>query len=253
MIQSDLLALPGLRHGFFTRQGGVSQGIYQSLNCGLGSQDDPAAVRHNRALVAEQLGCAGDQIITCYQIHSAEVVQANAAWTPADMPKADAIVTDRPGLAIGALAADCAPVLLADAEAGVIGCAHAGWKGAINGVVPAAIAAMEQIGAQRARIRAVIGPCIGPNSYEVGQDFADHFTARAADYARFFRPASRPGHAMFDLPGFLLAQIGGLGLAAFGHTGHDTLPDDTQFFSYRRVTLAGGGDYGRMISAIALT
>jgi polyphenol oxidase len=253
MIQAPALAdLDGVQHRFFTRHGGVSAGLYSSLNCGYGSADPPDNVRENRRRVAEQFGLDEPDLHTVHQIHSADVLTlAEERWTSPGAPKADGLVTDRPGVVLGVLAADCAPVLLADGNAGVIGAAHAGWKGALGGVVEAAIAAMERLGARRERIKIAVGPCIGPNSYEVGPEFPAPFLAQDEANVAFFRPASRSGHFMFDLPGYLVHRIARAGIAATA-TGHDTLTATEDFFSYRRNTLQGVSDYGRGLSAIAL-
>jgi polyphenol oxidase len=253
MIQAPALAdLDGVQHRFFTRHGGVSAGLYSSLNCGYGSADPPDNVRENRRRVAEQFGLDEPDLHTVHQIHSADVLTlAEERWTSPGAPKADGLVTDRPGVALGVLAADCAPVLLADGNAGVIGAAHAGWKGALGGVVEAAIAAMERLGARRERIKIAVGPCIGPNSYEVGPEFPAPFLAQDEANVAFFRPALRSGHFMFDLPGYLVHRIARAGIAATA-TGHDTLTATEDFFSYRRNTLQGVSDYGRGLSAIAL-
>ena len=253
MIAADLLAdLPHVRHGFFTREGGVSGGIFASLNCGYGSGDDREAVAANRDIAARKLGRAGSELVTGYQVHGTDIAHVEAVWRPSAQPRIDGMVTDRTGVVLGILTADCAPVLLADAGSGVIGAAHAGWKGAFSGVVEATIAAMERLGAERGRIRAAIGPCIGRDSYEVGPEFRDRFLAADPVDARWFRPSPRDGHALFDLAGYLAARLGKLGLAGVTTTGGDTLADESRFFSYRRACLAGGADYGRMVSAITL-
>ncbi|MFD2264798.1 peptidoglycan editing factor PgeF [Lacibacterium aquatile] len=242
--------LAGLPHGFFTRKGGISKGIYDSLNCGLGSDDNPIAVGENRSRVAKYLGA--DQLLTVHQIHSPDVVTVTEPWTRENTPKADGLVTKVPGIALGVLAADCAPLLFADKDAGVIGAAHAGWRGAFGGVAARTVEAMVALGAKRGSIRCAIGPCIGPASYEVSLDFMNTFVEADEGNVEFFIPAERDGHAMFDLPGYLLKQIGKLRIGGVEWVEADTLPDDARFFSYRRVTLAGGGDYGRQISAICL-
>ncbi len=247
-----LSGLPGLRHGFFTREGGVSRGIYASLNCGLGSGDDPAAVAENRARAMAAFGLAGDALATAYQVHSAEVVVVDKPWAGGARPKVDGLVTRERGIAIGVLAADCTPVLLADARAGVIGAAHAGWRGALAGVVEATVEAMEALGARRGAIRAAIGPCIAGESYEVGADFPGAFLAEDAANAAFFRPRPQGGRFMFDLPGFVERRLGLLGLAAIGRVSRDTYAEAALFFSYRRATHEGVKDYGRALSAIAL-
>src|SRR4051794_15989399 len=208
---TNLSALPGIRHAFFTREGGVSEGIYASLNAGVGSDDDPAKVAENRARMAKAVGVTPERFLTAYQIHSPQVVVAETPWTAATRPRADAIVTRVPGLAVGASTADCGPVLLADAQAGVIGAAHAGWRGALAGVLEAAIAAMETLGAGRGRIVAAIGPMISQRNYEVGAELVAQFTKADADNARFFA-AGRPGHAQFDLPGFIAFRLAAAGI-----------------------------------------
>ncbi len=242
--------LPGIAHGFFGRAGGVSQGIYASLNCGQGSNDRPEDVAENRARVARGVGVAPDRLVSVHQVHGREAVTVTAPWS--ERPKADAMVTAVPGLALGVLAADCTPVLFADPEARVVGAAHAGWRGALAGVTDATIAAMVALGARTDRIRAAIGPTIRGQSYEVGAEFPGPFLADSADNARFFRPAARAGHQMFDLPGYLAARLRRSGIAAVDDLEQDTLTQPAQFFSYRRTTLAGEPDYGRQLSAIAL-
>ena len=202
MIQSDALRLPGVAHAFFTREGGVSTGLYAALNGGLGSADDPDAVRENRRRMAARLGAAA--LVSVHQVHSADAVVVAAPWDPAVRPKADGMATRVPGLALGIATADCGPVLFADAEARVVGACHAGWRGALAGIIEATLGAMEGLGARRERTAAVLGPTIGPASYEVGPEFRDRFIAADPDHARFFGPAGRPGHARFDLPAFNL-------------------------------------------------
>ncbi|MFO1082883.1 MAG: peptidoglycan editing factor PgeF [Reyranellaceae bacterium] len=253
MIQApSLAALGGVRHRFFTRHGGVSSGLFTSLNCGYGSADPPDNVRENRRRAAAEFGLAEPDLLTVHQIHSPEVLTVDSArWTSPGAPKADALVTDRPGVALGVLSADCAPVLMADPQAGVIGGAHAGWKGALGGVTDSTIAAMERLGARRERIRAAIGPCIGGKSYEVGPEFPAPFLAQDEANGAFFAPSPRAGHFLFDLAGYLLRRLTAAGVAASA-TGHDTLAGEADFFSYRRNTLGGVRDYGRGLSAIAL-
>jgi YfiH family protein len=253
VISADLLAdLPHVRHGFFTREGGVSGGIFASLNCGYGSGDDRAAVAENRDIAARALGRAGPELVTGFQVHGTDVAAVESVWAAGDQPRIDGMVTDRRGIVLGILTADCAPVLLADQTRGIIGAAHAGWKGAFAGIVEATIAAMERLGAERSRIRAVIGPCIGRDSYEVGPEFRTRFVAAAPANEMWFRPSARPDHALFDLAGYLGARIAGLGIAGVSATGEDTAAETGRFFSYRRTCLAGGADYGRMVSAITL-
>ncbi len=246
------LDLPGIRHAFFTREGGVSEGIHAGLNGGLGSNDAPEAVRENRRRMAEHLGVGPDRLLNLWQIHSADVIAVNGPWT-GDRPKADGLVTRTPGLAIGAASADCGPVLFADAEARVIGACHSGWKGAFTGVLANTLDAMETLGASRSRITAVLGPTISRHAYEVGPEFTARFEERDPDLLRFFTPSERPGHAMFDLPAFIGAELGRAGVGRFVDTGLCTYADETRFYSYRRTTHRGEPDYGRLISAIVLT
>ncbi len=249
----SLEALEGVRHAFFTRKGGVSEGLYASLNGGVGSNDDRTRVAENRARMAAALGVTDEALITPYQIHSADAVVAEAPWPPADRPRADAIVTRTPGLAIGISTADCAPVLLADHAARVVGAAHAGWRGALAGVTDAAIVAMERLGATRARIVAAIGPMIRQPSYEVGPELVEKFISADAASARFFAPAARARHAMFDLAGYVAARLGKAGIARVEDLEACTYADAGRFFSFRRSTHRGEPDYGRHISAIVLT
>ena len=241
-------AFAGLPHGFFGREGGISDGLYASLNVGLGSSDDRAAVAENKARIAHALGAT---IVTVHQVHSPTVVRVLAPIPDDDRPHADAMVTDVPGLALGVLTADCAPVLFADAEAGVIGAAHAGWKGALYGVIAATVAMMEGLGARRERIAAAVGPCIARRSYEVDDAFLARFTAEDADHEHFFAPG-KPGHRQFDLEGFVVARLAAEGLTRIAALGEDTYAQAPRYFSYRRATHAGEPDYGRQLSAIAL-
>ena len=253
MLQAASLSkLARIRHAFFTRSGGVSQGVYASLNGGVGSNDAPDKVAENRARMAAALGVPPDRLLTAYQIHSPDVVVADRPWTRENRPRADAIVTRTPALAIGISTADCGPLLLADAEAGVIGAAHAGWRGALTGVIEAAIAAMEQLGAERSRIAAALGPTIRQPNYEVGPEFVARFLAADADNARFFAPSDRAGHAMFDLAGYIAARLQRAGIGKFEDLGLCTYAEPARFFSYRRTTKLGEADYGRHINAIAL-
>jgi YfiH family protein len=252
MIQAPSLTAPNIRHAFFTREGGVSEGIYQSLNGGIGSNDAPENVRENRARMAASLGVAPTHFVSCYQIHSPNVVVAAEPWTRENTPRADAIVTRVPGLAVGVGTADCGPILFADAEAGVVGAAHAGWKGALTGVLEATVAAMEKLGAARARIAAAIGPLIRQPNYEVGAEFVDRFTAQDAANARFFAPSARENHAMFDLPGYIKARLERAEIQGVEDLGLCTYAEPARFFSYRRTTHRGEPDYGRHVNAIAL-
>lgn len=252
-IQSDALGRLGrTAHGFFGRQGGVSEGIYASLNCGLGSKDARDVVGENRRRVARDLGVSPDRLLTAYQHHSADAVVVTEPWTFETMPKADALVTAIPGIALGALAADCAPVLFADADAGVIAAAHAGWKGALGGVLESAVATMERLGARRSRIAAVLGPCIGPSAYEVGPEFEANFIAQSSGNAHFFIRPSADARPYFDLPAFVLHRLGAMGLGVVESRTRCTYTHPEDFFSYRRTTHRREPDYGRQISAIVL-
>jgi YfiH family protein len=249
VLTSRLLDLPGVRHAYFTRQGGVSQGIYASLNVGVGSKDDPAAVIENRRRAAAHLG---GELVTAYQVHSAIAHVADRPW-PGPPPEGDAVVTATPGVVCGALSADCAPILLADAEARVVGAAHAGWKGALTGVAEDAIAKMESLGARRGRIVAAIGPCIGPDSYEVGLEYLARFTDVDPSYERFFAAGAGPDKRQFDLPAFVLHRLRAAGIERCEWIGRDTCAEPELFFSNRRAFKLGEPDYGRLLSAIALT
>lgn len=243
---------PGVRHAFFTRAGGVSQGIYTSLNGGVGSRDEPTNVAENRARMASALGVAANSLLTPYQIHSPDVVVATEPWPAGERPRADAIVTRVPRLAIGVSTADCGPLLLADSDAGVIGAAHAGWRGALTGVIEATIVAMEKLGAARDRISAALGPTIRQPNYEVGPEFVERFLAASPSNSRFFVPAERDSHAMFDLGGYITDRIERAGVAQFEDLALCTYAEPDRFFSYRRTTRNGEADYGRHINAIAL-
>mgnify|MGYP000486270814 CR=1 FL=1 len=245
----DLADLPGIAHAFFTRKGGVSRKIYAGLNAGAGSNDDPMAVMINRDRARRHLGARS--LLTVHQHHSADVVTVSGPFDgPA--PKADAMVTRTPGLALGVLSADCGPLLFADAEAGVIGAAHSGWKGALDGVLQATVGAMETLGAARSRITVALGPTLARASYEVGPEFQDRFRDRAAEHARFFtRPEGAP-RPFFDLPAFIAFQAESAGVGVFRDLARDTYPDADLFYSYRRSVHAQEPDYGRLISAIML-
>jgi YfiH family protein len=243
-------ALGGVPHGFLGRRGGVSTGPYAGLNVGTGSDDDIAAIAENRRLATEAVLPGGD-LVTVYQVHSADAVTVRAPTVHDLRPRADALVTDRPGLALGILTADCAPVLLADADAGVIGAAHAGWKGALGGVTDAAILAMEALGARRERIAAAIGPCIARASYEVDAAFARRFEADDPANERFFSPG-RAGHHQFDLEAYVAARLAAAGLTRIEALGQDTYTQETRFYSYRRATHRGEPSYGRQISIVGL-
>lgn len=251
-LHSPLLsAIPGLRHAFFSRNGGVSDGIYSGLNGGIGSRDNPANVAENRRRMAEQIGVKPEHLLTAYQVHSPDVVVASEPWDTAARPRADAIVTRIEGLAIGITAADCGPVLLADPNARVIGAAHAGWKGALTGVVESTVVAMEKLGADRSGIVAAIGPLIRQDSYEVGNEFVERFIETDAENSMFFLPAAREGHAMFDLAGFIRMRLENAGVLVIDDIGVDTYSDE-RFFSYRRSVHRKEPDYGRHVHAIAL-
>jgi hypothetical protein len=246
-----LSAIPGLRHAFFTREGGVSEGVYASLNGGLGSNDDPAKIAENRRRMAEQMGVTPQHFFGVHQVHSPDAVVATGPWQGSSRPRADAIVTRTEGLAIGITAADCGPILLVDPKARVIGAAHAGWKGALSGIVESAVGAMEKLGAERGGIVAAIGPMIRQHSYEVGGEFIERFVEADADNALFFIPSAREGHAMFDLPGFIRMQLENAGVLMIDDLGIDTYSDE-RFFSYRRSVHNNERDYGRHVHAIAL-
>jgi len=247
----ELTAQTGIAHGFFERNGGVSSGIYATLNTGLGSNDRREDVLENRRRVADAMAVPPEHLLTLYQVHSADVVHVRS---PADAKavKADAMVTTTPGLALGVLSADCAPVLFADGQAGVIGAAHAGWGGAFRGVLEATADAMVALGARREAIKAVVGPCIAQASYEVGPEFLERFVDADGANARHFVPSTRQDHHMFDLPGYALERLRCAGLSAPVWLGLDTCADPARFFSYRRSVHRAEGDYGRQISAIAL-
>jgi len=252
IVEAESLALKGIRHGFFTRQGGVSSGLYASLNGGIGSRDNAADVAENRARMAAALAVEPERLLTAYQIHSPDAVVVETAWTPQERPRADGIVTRATGLAIGVTTADCGPILLADPAAGVIGAAHAGWRGALTGIVEATVAAMEQLGADRSRIHAALGPMIRQRNYEVGPDLITRFAAEDTDSRRFFAAATREGHALFDLAGFIGMQLARAGIRRFEDLELCTYADPGRFFSFRRSTHQAEADYGRHVNAIAL-
>lgn len=249
---SALNEVPRIRHGFFTRDGGVSEGLYAGLNCGLGSHDVPDAVRRNRALAMQMIDQPPEALVTLHQSHTAEVVVVEKPWSGKG-PVADAMVTDRPGIALGILTADCAPVLFADGRARVIGAAHAGWKGALAGVLENTVAAMERLGARAADMVAAVGPCIAQRSYEVGPEFPAPFLAQGEDNEQFFAPRSpRQGHFLFDLAAYATRRLALAGVAQVVRTPCDTCVEEGRFFSYRRATLRGEPDYGRQLSAIVI-
>ena len=253
MLQAASLSkLADIRHGFFTRAGGVSHGVYASLNGGVGSNDAPGNVAENRARMAAALGVSADRLLTAYQIHSPDVVVVDKPWSSQNRPRADAIATRTPHLAIGVSTADCGPLLFADSQARVIGAAHAGWRGAFTGVIEALIAAMENLGADRSRIIAALGPTIRQPNYEVGPEFIERFVTTDRDNERFFAPSDRAGHAMFDLTGYIAGRIQRAGIVHFEDLGLCTFADPERFFSFRRTTKLSEPDYGRHINAIAL-
>jgi polyphenol oxidase len=240
-------------HGFFTRRGGVSEGPYASLNGNLASHDRPEAVHENRARAARAIGAEPAALLGLAQVHGARAVAVTEPWAAGEGPHADAIVTDRPGIALAIVTADCVPVLLADAAAGVIGAAHAGWRGAAAGVLEATVAAMLVLGARADRIIAAIGPAIAQASYEVGSDLRGVVLSEGADATRFFAPGRDAGRWQFDLAGYCTSRLAGAGIAAVEAIAADTAAEPDRFFSHRRRTLAGGGPIGHQISAIALT
>ena len=252
MIESEHLKLKGVAHGFFTRGGGHSTGIFASLNAGLGSGDDPDLVRMNRDVVARALGVAEGRVVTAHQVHSADVVEVTDVWPADARPKVDGLVTCARGIALGTLTADCGPVLFADEAAQVVGCCHAGWKGALTGVTDSTVKAMERLGARRENIVAVIGPMISAAAYEVGPEFPAPFIAQSSAHGRYFTPSVKAGHFMFDLPAYLRDRLKGLGLGGVFDLGLCTYSDESRFYSYRRATHRGETDYGRLISAITL-
>lgn len=239
-------------HGFFTRQGGVSTGPFASLNCSLSGQDARDSVLENRARASRAVGAAPERLAGLTQVHGADVVSVQAPWAPGEGPRADAMVTNKRGVALGIVTADCAPVLLADPTTGVVGAAHAGWRGAVAGVLEATVAAMVALGALHARIAAAIGPCIAQESYEVGADLRDAVLTRDTRDARFFAPGRRAGHWQFDLAGYCAARLRAADIAEVEVSGLDTFTEEARFFSHRRRTLAGGGPIGHQISVIAL-
>ena len=251
VVTSPLLDIPGVRHAFFTRQGGVSEGIYAGLNVGVGSRDDPERVRQNRALAANHFDLPAHALVTAYQVHSARAFAVDGPW-PDAAPQGDAVVSATPGVLCGALAADCAPVLIFDPQARVVAAAHAGWQGAIGGVVENAVARMEELGAHRSRLVAAVGPCIGPRSYEVGLEFLDRFVAADPDNARFFAPGETAEKRLFDLPAYVLGRLRAAGVGACEWVGRDTCVESEAFYSNRRAFKLGQDDYGRLLSAIAL-
>jgi YfiH family protein len=249
---SALNEINRIRHAFFTREGGVSEGIYASLNCGPGSADDPAAVAENRSRAMAMLDLPDGALITVHQAHTADAIVVDGPWGGEPRPVADAMVTTRRGLALGILTADCAPVLLADRKGTVIAAAHAGWKGALSGILDNTVARMVEQGVKVGAIVAAVGPCIGQRSYEVGPDFPTPFLAENDGNADFFAPSARAGHFLFDLPGYVSRRLARLGIHEVTRVPADTCRDQVRFFSYRRATLRGDSDYGRQMSVIVL-
>ncbi len=253
MLQASSLSnLPGVRHAFFTRDGGVSQGVYATLNGGVGSNDAADNVAENRARMAAALGVAAHRFLTVYQVHSPDVVPVVAPWSAESRPRADAMVTQVPGIALGVSTADCGPVLFADHAARVVGAAHAGWRGAFTGVIEATVAAMERLGASRERIAVALGPMIRQANYEVGPEFVARFRDADESNMQFFAPSEREGHAMFDLAGYIASRLRHAGVTQIEDIGLCTYADPARFYSYRRMTKRGEADYGRHINAIAL-
>lgn len=248
-LRTDLIPVP---HGFFTRRGGVSAGPFSSLNCSLSGQDAREAVLENRGRAARALGAVPDKLMGLTQVHGHDVVAVKEPWQAGAGPRADAMVTDRKGVALGIVTADCAPVLFADTEAGVVGAAHAGWRGAVSGVIEATLLAMVALGARAERVTAAVGPCIGQASYEVGSDLRGAVLAHTPGDAAFFVPGRREDRWQFDLPGYCAARLRQAGVGGVAVIGADTLADEDRFFSHRRRTLAGGGPIGHQISVIVL-
>jgi YfiH family protein len=246
-----LSGFANVSHAFFTRNGGVSTGLYASLNGGRGSNDNPDAVAENRARMTATLGVARGQLATPYQIHSPTAVVAFEPWAKGQAPQADAVVTSTPGLAVGVSTADCGPILFADGTAGVVAAAHAGWKGALGGIIESTIDAMEKLGAQRGAMTAVLGPCIRQPSYEVGPEFVAQFSAAHADNLRFFKSGAG-GRSLFDLGGYIAARLKAAEVAVVEDLGFDTYTDEARFYSFRRTTHRKEPDYGRLVAAIAL-
>jgi hypothetical protein len=251
-LTAESLRIPGVAHGFFTRLGGASQGVYASLNAGVGSRDAPEAVTENRARVAAALGATPERLAVPFQIHSPDAVAISEPWRADARPRCDALVTATPGLALGVTGADCGMILFADQRARVIGAAHAGWKGALTGVIEATVTAMERLGAKRGDIVAGLGPCIGPKSYEVGPEFVAAFEGAGDDTGRYFASSRRAGHSMFNLNAYIAERATRAGVGRFEDLGLDTYADERRFFSYRRATHRKEPDYGRLMSVIVM-
>lgn len=252
MITTSILQSPGIKHAFFTRDGGVSQGIYDSLNCGPGSHDDPDLIKENRAIALRELGAPANRLCTTSQVHGNSVVFATRPWRAGQAPNADGMVSDRKGLVLGILSADCAPVLLADPSAGVIGAAHGGWRGLAAGIIDQVIRAMNELGASAQTIRAAVGPCIAQSSYEVGAEMRDAFLEQVPGDEGFFAPGVDSESFQFDLAGCTQARLSACGVQSVECVGADTYDEESLFFSYRRNTHRGESDYGRQLSAIFL-
>ncbi len=252
-LSADALRLPGVAHGFFTRLGGVSEGVYASLNGGVGSRDAPEAVAENRARIAIAIGVAPERLAVPYQVHSPDAAAIAEPWAPGARRRCDALATATPGLALGVTGADCGMILFADARARVVGAAHAGWKGALAGVIESTVAAMERLGARRGEIVGALGPCIARASYEVGPEFVATFAAAGEDIPQFFAPSGKAGHSMFDLNAYIAERTARAGVGRFEDLRLDTYADERRFFSYRRATHRKEPDYGRLVSAIVLS
>ena len=252
LITAAALELPGIAHGFFTRQGGASTGVYATLNGGVGSSDDPAIVGENRARMAAALGVARTNLLVPWQTHSADALHVTAPWAAGERPRCDGLVTATPGLALGVTGADCGMILFADSKAGVIGACHAGWKGALTGILEATLEAMEKLGAARGEVQCALGPAIAGASYEVGAEFVARFLAADARNACFFTPSLRAGHSMFDLPAYIAMRLEAAQVGSFTALALDTYADDVRFYSYRRSVHRQEPDYGRLVSAITL-
>jgi polyphenol oxidase len=252
-LRSRIFEGERLAHAFFTRRGGVSTGLYASLNGGVGSRDAAKAVAENRARMAAAIGVSVDRLLAPFQIHSPDALRVDEPWAPTERPRCDALVTATRGLGLAVTGADCGIMLLADRAAGVVGATHAGWKGALTGVIEGTVEAMERLGADRRRIVAALGPTIRQNSYEVGPEFIARFTQADTTNARFFKPSAEAGRAMFDLPGFIAARVAAAGVGGFDDLTCDTYADEARFYSYRRATHRGEADYGRLVAAVALT
>jgi polyphenol oxidase len=251
-LSAPSLAHPAIRHAFFMREGGVSTGVYANLNGGSGSRDDADKVRENRRRMAAALGVSAERFLIPFQIHSADALIVTEPWAEAARPRCDGIVTNVPGLALGITGADCGMLLFSDAKARVIAAAHAGWKGALTGIVESSVVEMERLGAQRRDIAVALGPMIAGNSYEVGPEFEARFLAADSAYKRFFRGSVREGHAWFDLPAFIAMRADEANVGAFENLALDTYSDEARFFSYRRMTHRGEPDYGRLVAGIVL-